>query len=101
MDSQPKSDHRTLKRKAHHLKPIVRIGAAGLTTAVLAELDQALIAHKLVKIRLDAPDRQSRATMIARACENVAAECVQQIGHTATLYRSNPETSEIEPPVSQ
>ena len=41
-----------LRALAHHLKPIVTVGVAGATPAVSAELENALEAHELVKIRL-------------------------------------------------
>ena len=82
---------RKLKRQAHHLKPIVQTGAAGLTGAVTAEIDRALYDHELVKIRLVADSRDARRADIATLCDTLGAACVQQIGHTATLYRPRPD----------
>lgn len=82
---------RKLKQQAHHLKPIVQTGANGLTSAVTAEIDRALFDHELVKIRLVADNRAERRTQIATLCDELDAACVQQIGHTATLYRPRPD----------
>ncbi|NNC24485.1 YhbY family RNA-binding protein [Salinisphaera sp. USBA-960] len=99
MANEQQPDRRALKRRAHHLKPLVRAGAAGMSDAVVAELDATLSAHELVKIRVDAPDRATRRTLVDDACARVDAECVQRIGHTATLYRPNPdETADDDSP---
>lgn len=87
-----KSTQLALKKQAHHLKPIVQSGAAGLSEAVLAEIDRGLTDHELIKIKLAADDKTGFKTDVARACEVLDAICVQQIGRTATLYRPNPET---------
>lgn len=81
---------RRLKQRAHHLKPVVRTGANGLTGAVTAEVDRALFDHELVKIRLVADSRAERRADVDTLCARLDAACVQQIGHTATLYRPRP-----------
>lgn len=85
------AQRREFKKRAHHLKVIVATGAAGLTDAVLAEMDRALTDHELVKVKLAAGERESRRTMVDTACQRLEAACVQTIGHTATLYRPNPD----------
>ena len=49
-----------LKAKAHQLEPVVIIGAKGLTQEVLAEIDRALKAHELIKVRAPALERRAR-----------------------------------------
>lgn len=85
------SERRALKRKAHHLKPTVQTGAAGLTQPVLDEIDRALTAHELIKLKLAADDREARHAMLDRICDTLAATRIQTIGHTATIYRPRPE----------
>lgn len=82
-----------LKRRAHHLKPVVQTGAAGLTDAVLAEIERALFDHELIKLKLAAGDRAERRAMLERICAELDAACVQTIGHTATIYRPRPDES--------
>lgn len=82
---------RQLKRQAHHLKPIVQTGANGLTAAVTTEVDRALFDHELVKLRIVADSRAERRQDIDTLCDELDAACVQQIGHTATLYRPRPD----------
>ena len=80
-----------LRAEAHHLEPLVHVGQQGLAPAVFQALDDALRTHELVKVQLtrtaDVPVKDA-ANALATA---VAAEVVQVIGKTATLYRHNPE----------
>lgn len=86
-----KTTRRALKQQAHHLKPVVQTGANGLTDAVTAEVDRALHDHELIKIRIVADTRVARRDDINTLCDTLNAACVQQIGHTATLYRPRPD----------
>lgn len=78
-----------LKQRAHSLKPVVQTGAKGLTEAVHAEIDVALNAHELIKIKLIAGDKPTRQTMITSIITQHQAELIQDIGHTLTIYREN------------
>lgn len=82
---------KTFKQQAHHLKPVVLTGAAGLSAAVMAEIDQALNLHELIKLRFGAGDREQRKAMAQECCKELKADLVQQIGSTATIYRKNPD----------
>jgi RNA-binding protein len=83
------SQRRHLRGLAHHLKPVVMVGQDGLKDSLLAELDGALTAHELVKVKVAAADREARAGMVAELVAASGAELVQSIGHTATLFRRN------------
>ena len=84
---------RALRARAHHLDPVVSIGANGATDAVLAELEVALEDHELVKLRIAADDRRHRKRIVDDLCRRVRAELVQRIGHTATIYRKRPAST--------
>ena len=84
-------EKRALRARAHHLSPVVSIGAAGASDAVLAELDIALDGHELVKLRIAADDRTQRKALIDTLCRRAGAELIQRIGHTAVVYRKRPE----------
>jgi len=88
---------RKLRGYAHSLKVIVTIGNNGLTENVLTEIDNALEQHELLKIRVNAGDRDERDDMITRICEESGAELIQRIGHIATLYRRNPDMPKVDP----
>lgn len=84
-------EKRALRARAHHLNPIVNIGAQGPSDAVVAELEVALDDHELVKLRVAADDREQRKQIIENLCRRTKAEFVQRIGHTAVIYRKRPQ----------
>lgn len=79
-----------LRAMAHHLQPIVTIGAGGVTAGAGAELNRALEDHELVKVRFDIANRQERRRAIDALAAGADAAVVQRIGKVATLYRRNP-----------
>lgn len=83
-----------LKARAHELRPVVLLGSAGLTDAVLREIDRALVAHELVKIRVPDDDREQRAQVFNAVAEKLSAAKVQSIGKTIVLFRPSPESEE-------
>jgi RNA-binding protein len=80
-------DRLRLKSDSHHLDPIVLLGAAGLSEAVLKEIDRALTTHELVKVRLPASDRQERERLFFEVAERLGAARVQLIGRAMVLFR--------------
>ncbi len=84
------SSCQALRVKAHTLKPVVLLGSKGLTPAVLQEIDIALTAHELIKVKLAGQAREEREQMKTQICSSVKAECIQAIGMILVLYRKNP-----------
>jgi len=76
---------------AHHLDPVVMIGADGLTAAVTKEVDAALRAHGLIKVRVMSDDRQGREEILATLAEQLDAAPIQHIGKLLVLWRPVPE----------
>lgn len=89
---------RYLKTLAHHLTPVVIVGQHGLSEGVLNEVDLSLEAHELIKVRLNAGDREERDAMIAKLIESASAELIQSIGHVAVFYRPHPKRPQISLP---
>ncbi|MDD5036569.1 MAG: ribosome assembly RNA-binding protein YhbY [Methylococcaceae bacterium] len=87
-----KSDlKKQLRARAHALSPVVITGQAGISPAVLNEIVQALDHHELIKVRINAEDRDQRREMSEYICAQTGAELIQSIGHIVTLYLKNPE----------
>lgn len=86
---------RHLKGLAHPLKPVILMGNAGLTAAIVAETDRALTDHELIKVRLPGQDRAERDAALASLAERTGSAMVTRIGHVAVLYRPNPELPRI------
>ena len=78
---------RFLRGKAHALKPVVMLGQKGLTDTVVMETMQALRDHELIKVRVRAPDRAQRDSILSALVARAACELVTRIGHVAVLYR--------------
>jgi len=86
---------KSLRGLAHPLEPVVHVGQAGVTAAVLRAVDEALAAHELVKVRLREPeDKRSAARDLATGTDAVLCGLV---GHTVILYRPDPERPRIVP----
>lgn len=85
------AERRALKAQAHHLHPVIMIGEAGLTPAVLNEIDIALKSHELIKIRVLGDDRERRGRLDSEICTTLGASPVQRIGKILVLYRQRPE----------
>ncbi|GHH54498.1 hypothetical protein GCM10009090_21520 [[Pseudomonas] boreopolis] len=86
---------RFLRGQAHDLKALLQTGGKGVTPAFLAELDEVLERHELVKVKVGADDREVRDAMIADIVGQTGSALVQRIGHTAILYRPSKEKRQI------
>lgn len=76
-----------LKAQAHALKPVVMVGAQGLTEAVILEAERSIAAHELIKIRVLGDDREARENYLAGLCEALGASPVQHIGKLLLIYK--------------
>jgi putative YhbY family RNA-binding protein len=81
---------------AHHLDPVVMIGADGLTPAVVKETNAALNAHGLIKVRVLSDDRANRESIFAALADQLSAAPIQHIGKLLVLWRPMPEKEEAE-----
>lgn len=84
------ADRKALRARAHHLDPVIMIGEAGLTRAVLDETDRALRTHELIKVRVLGDDREQRQAMSTEICSALGCTAVQSIGKLLVLYRPRP-----------
>ena len=88
-----RKEHRS---SAHHLDPVVMIGGGGLTPAVEKEIDLALNAHGLIKIRVFSDDRSAREAMFASLTDKLGAAPIQHIGKLLVLWRPMPPKEKVE-----
>ncbi|MEI7994002.1 MAG: ribosome assembly RNA-binding protein YhbY [Methylococcaceae bacterium] len=84
------ADKKKLRAEAHTLNPVVMIGQSGFTVAVLAEIEQALSSHELIKVKIRA-ERDERKVISEKICTDTGAELIQTIGQIAVIYRMNPD----------
>jgi RNA-binding protein len=90
MDDLSAAEKKALKARAHNLNPILQLGEKGLTDAVVAEIDRALAAHELIKVRAAPLNRDEREVALASICERTNAHPVQHIGKMLIVYRQKP-----------
>ena len=89
---------RYLRQLAHHLKPLVIIGAERLTPGLIAKVDAELTSHELLKIRMTDGDQGEVSEARDVLCAETGAALVQIIGHTLVLYRPHPQEPRIRLP---
>jgi RNA-binding protein len=86
-----------LKGLAHSLKPVVLLGQNGLTEGVLAEIENALGHHELIKIKVATDDRETKQLIIDTIVRETEALNITKIGHIVVLFRPS-ENKKIELP---
>lgn len=84
-----------LRGLAHGRDPLVMIGQSGLSEAVTRELDTALTAHELVKVRARVGDRDERDLILDELATQTGSELVQRIGNVGVFFRQRTEKSRI------
>jgi len=85
------AERKQLKARAHRLEPVVLIGTKGLTDDVVKEVELALKAHELIKVRAPDLEREAREDALKALCERTGAQSVQEIGKVFVIYRKRDE----------
>ena len=80
-----------LKARAHALEPVVQAGNSGLTDSLVAEVDRALAAHELIKVKINTDDREERVTLGDEICSRTGAAAVHRVGKVLIMWRPRPE----------
>ncbi|MDC0948981.1 YhbY family RNA-binding protein [Gammaproteobacteria bacterium] len=78
---------RKLLAHAHSLKPVVTVGAKGMSETVIREIDLALEAHELIKVKLPTLAAGEKKELSQQVAERLKAHAVQQIGRVAIFWR--------------
>jgi len=76
-----------LKARAHALEPVVRLGNAGITPELAAEVDRALTAHELIKVSIAVEDRDERRALGDTLAERVDGTPIHRVGKILILWR--------------
>lgn len=86
---------RHLRGLAHPLKPVILVGNAGVSEAVIAETRRALQDHELIKVRMTGAEREARDAALENLAAVTGSALVGRIGHVATLYLRRAELPKI------
>jgi RNA-binding protein len=84
-----------LKGLAHNLSPVVRVGRAGVSPAVIKETVSSLESHELIKVRIDSDESAVRKELAEELAKATESDVVVVIGKTAILYKARAEKPEI------
>lgn len=90
-----------LRARAHHLNPVVIVAGNGLTPAVLAEIERALQAHELIKVKVQGAEREQREALMQELCAAVDAAPVQHIGSILVVWRARREDDKSSSPAEK
>ena len=89
---------RHLRSLGHNLTPAIYVGKEGVSEAVIAALDEALLTHELVKVKLGQNAVAGRDDAAAALAEGTASHVAQLLGNTILLYRRHPEKPRLKLP---
>ena len=79
---------RHLRALGHSLDPVVQIGKAGITAALVTQTTTQLVAHELIKVRVGTEAPLERKEAAAALATETGAELAQIIGRTFLLYKA-------------
>lgn len=81
-----------LRGLAHNLNPSAVVGTKGVTTALIQEMDNALNASELIKLKFnDHKEKEIKAALLDEITAKLKCHIAGTIGHVAVLYRSHPD----------
>ncbi len=84
------SQRKYLRAQAHHLKPLVIIGAKGVTDQLLGSVDRALNDHELIKVKFG-EFKEAKKEISEEIAKATRSELVGLIGNIAIFYRRHPD----------
>ena len=87
---------RALRGHGHHLSPIVQIGKGGASPGVLKQVEEALAAHELVKVRVDADSPEDRFAVADALAALPGVNVVQILGRAILVYKRHPQKPRYE-----
>jgi putative YhbY family RNA-binding protein len=90
------AERKEKRAEAHHLSPVAMIGGEGLTPAVVKEINAALNAHGLIKVRVFSDERQTREDFFASLADQLGAAPIQHIGKLLVFWRPIPPKEKVE-----
>ena len=84
------SQRKYLRGLAHKLNPSAFVGHKGITPALIEEIEQALNASELIKIKFnDFKQKDQKNEIMDEIISSTQSHLAGLIGHVAILYRQN------------
>ena len=86
------SQRKYLRGLAHKLNPSAFVGQKGVTSSLIDEIDGALNASELIKIKfIDHKEKDVKTALIEEISKRLNCHVAGMVGHVAILYRQHPE----------
>ena len=85
-----------LRGLGHDVKPVILVGAGGLSASLLEEFDRSLEHHELMKVKISLGDRALRDAALQQLCERSGAELVQRVGNIGLLFKKRAKKSRFD-----
>lgn len=85
-----------LRGMANSADTILQIGKGGVVDATVVQVDDALTARELIKLRVLETSPVTSREAAQELAERLAADIVQVIGTRFVLFRRNPKKPQIE-----
>ena len=89
---------RFLRGQGHHIKPVVKIGKQGMPAALLAQVEECLLAHELIKVKVLESCPVAKDDCAQEIAKATGARLAQAVGRTLLLYRPHPEAPMLQLP---
>lgn len=86
---------RFLKKSAHHLKPVVQLGKKGISSALINEINQALLDHELIKVQVLPVQKSDIEENVQTLITETGADHIATIGNMIILFKARVEDSEF------
>jgi RNA-binding protein len=87
-----------LIKLGHEIDASIWIGKDGVNDGVIKNTRAGLIAHELIKIKVNTNNEEGPGASIDQLAHAVNCEVVQAIGRTALLYKAHPEKPKLRLP---
>lgn len=84
-----------LKKKAHKLEPIVRIGKEGLNENIIKSILDAIESRELIKAKILQNCEQDKNQIYTKLMDYKEFELVSMIGKTIIIFKENKEKPSI------
>lgn len=84
-----------LKKKAHNLEPMVRIGKDGLNENIIQSILDAIDSRELLKVKILQNCEEEKGTIYSKLMDVKDFEVVGMIGRTIIVFKENKDNPSI------
>lgn len=91
-----------LRKKAHDLEPIVRIGKSGINDSVIESIKQVIDKQELIKVKiLNNSDEFITRDLEENIAKATSSTCIASIGHIMIFFKKKIDENNNKGPITQ